>query len=117
MDSSSIRDGIIEALRLAASAEKQQRYAADVSIADVPAEVFCIWQDQYVPDSPCLKQQFDAHEVDALASYAATCSHIARQLPDHLCVPAFQARDEWQDLASAARETLAALGVRCDDAV
>ncbi|MCU0224950.1 MAG: hypothetical protein MUF27_12975 [Acidobacteria bacterium] len=112
-----IRDCIIDALRLAASADAQRRYAGSVPIADVPAEVFCIWEDHYVPDSPWLRQQFNQQELVALARYEVISTEIASQLPNHLSVAEFQARSEWQALATAARKTLAALGEHSEDAV
>ncbi len=117
METPPIRESIIEALCLAASAEQQKHYAADVPNANVVAEVFCSWEDNYVPDSPWLRQQFNQHELQALATYEAVSSAIASQLPEHLSVAEFQARSEWQDLASAAKEALAALGEQCDDTI
>ncbi|WP_374615834.1 hypothetical protein [Thauera aminoaromatica] len=112
-----VRERIVEALRLAASAEVQDAYAARVPVADVPAEVFCTWEDHYVPDSPWFERAFTADERDALAAYEATCSAIARRVPDHVALAAFQASPAWRDLADAAVRTLAALNVAREDAV
>jgi len=112
-----LRERIVEALQLAASAEMQVAYGTRVPIANVPAEVFCMWEDHYVPDSPWFERAFTADERDALAAYEVTCSAIARRVPDHVHLAAFQASREWRDLADAAAHALAALkGVR-DDAV
>jgi hypothetical protein len=102
---------------LAASAEVQVAYAARVPIANVPAEVLCTWEDHYVPDSLWFDHAFTADERDALAAYDATCSAIARRLPEHMRLAAFQASPEWRDLADAAVRTLAALNVAREDAV
>lgn len=104
-----IRQRIIEALRLAASAEQQRRYEAAVPIADVTAEVFCIWGDNYFPDSPWLRRVFTPREQDVLARYAVVNDAIAPSLPDRLTLAEFQARPESRELADAAMRALAAL--------
>lgn len=117
MESPRIRAPIIEALRLAASAELQQSYALDAPIADVPAEVFCTWEDHYLPDSPWFASAFAPAERAALADYQVTCSEIARRVPDHVDLAAFQAMPEWAELAAAATRALEALRATSDDAV
>ncbi len=117
MEAPAVRERIIEALQLAASAETQAAYAASVPIANVPAEVFCTWEDHYVPDSPWFELAFDADERAALAAYETTCSAIARRVPNHLDLAAFQASPAWRELSDAAVRALAALNVTRDDAV
>ena len=106
-----VRERLIEALQLAASAEAQAAYAARVPIADVPAEVFDTWGDHYVPDSPWFERAFTFDEREALAAYDATLSTIARRVADHVDLAAFQASPEWRDLADAAVRALATLKV------
>ncbi len=112
-----VRERIVEALQLAASAEAQASYATSVPIANVPTEVFCIWEDCYVPDSAWFESAFDADERDALAAYETTCAVIARRVPDHVDLAAFQASPEWRALAVAATRALAALNGTGNDAV
>ena len=59
----------MDALRLAASAEAQRAYATRVPIADVTAEVFCVWEDVYTPDIDPHEKAFSADERTALAAY------------------------------------------------
>lgn len=117
MESPRVREPIIEALRLAASAEAQRSYALAAPIADVPAEVFCMWEDFYVPDSPWFEAAFGPDEREALAHYQATSSAIAHRVPEHVALAAFQAMPEWAELAAAATRALAALQTTRDDAV
>jgi hypothetical protein len=112
-----VRERIIEALELAASAEAQAAYSASVPIADVPAEVFCTWEDHYVPDSPWFERAFSADERVALAEYEATSSAMARRVPNHMDLAVLQATPEWRELAHAAVRALAALNVLREDAV
>lgn len=58
-----VRERIIEALQLAASTEAQDAYAASVPLANVPVEVFCTWEDHYVPESPWFIRAFAAEEA------------------------------------------------------
>ncbi len=51
-----LRQGLLEALQLASSAEVQRDYARRVVIADVPAEVFCSWEDLYYPETPAFEE-------------------------------------------------------------
>ena len=108
---------MIYALQLAASAERQRRFKAEVPIADATAEVFCVWEDFYCPGSPSFDEQFSADELQAMAVFEDVSTKIVNRLPDSLSLPEFQARPEWLEHAVAARRCLAALGVPDDDAV
>ena len=68
-DSTVLRAGILELLELLADAAAQERYEHNVPIADVPAELCCMWfDDLYHPDSPAFQAAFTVAELDALAS-------------------------------------------------
>ena len=117
MKTPTIRDSLVDALLLAASAERQRRFKAAVPIADATAEVFCVWEDFYLPGSPVFDRHFSPEELQALAVFEEVSTKIAERLPGDLSLPQFQARPEWREHADAARRALAALGVADDDAV
>lgn len=109
------REGLIEALQLAQSARQIREYKARVPIADVVAEVFCIWEDLYHPSVPTFEVAFQAHERQALAAYEAACSAIAIEI-GQIGVEEFLSTSQWRTLAAAAKEALEALGVDGEDA-
>jgi len=116
METPTIRDSLVGALLLAASAERQRRFHADVPIADATAEVFCVWDDFYLPGSPSFDQHFSSDELHALAAFDEVSAKIAKRLPDDLSLADFQARPEWREHAEAARRALVALGSAADGA-
>jgi hypothetical protein len=57
---------MIDLLRLVCSEEEQLNYETDVSIADVPVELFCMWfHDQYSPDEYFFRSSFTAEQLEA----------------------------------------------------
>lgn len=111
MDPDLLRENLIETLRLASSIEAQREYERNAPIAQVPAEVFCLWGDQYHDDCRLLDQVFDPAERAALAAYDARLGEIAGASPRFSGVEEFYAHPCWRELAEAAARTLAALAV------
>ena len=114
--SGTYRQGIIEALRLARSAQAQKDYAKRVPIADIVAEVFECWWDLYHPKSPEFQHAFTEPERKALAAYESECARIAAVTP-RLDLENFQAMPQCRQLADAASRALVALGDIGDDTV
>src|SRR5436190_14097080 len=69
-DVAHLRRSIIDLLRLLADADAQLEYERSVPIANVPAELFCMWaDDQYHPDSDLFRAAFAPDEVEVLAIF------------------------------------------------
>jgi hypothetical protein len=107
-----LRAVLVEALLYIASSEKARGYQRNVPIADVPAELFCRWDDEYHPDDPILPEAFTEDELKALASFHSQFEKVSNATPDIL--PPLEelfALPEFQNLQRRAAQTLAALGV------
>jgi hypothetical protein len=101
------RDRLIEALELAASPHAQLEYAATVPLADVVAEIVCLWYDMYYPSDPMFAAAFNDSERAALAEYAAVLRKLQPAIPRTLTT--FHALPVSGQLAGAASQALAVL--------
>ena len=111
-ESQSFREQIVGLLRLLGNPEAQLAYERRVRIANVPAELFCMWfDDQYHPDTDVFRSSFLPRERLILAEFHQKFDSIARALPGEFeTVAALHARSEWSRLMQAAADTLSALG-------
>ena len=100
-------DHYLEVLRLLADPEAQLRYERDVPIANVPAELVCMWFDDLnaAEPSPDLAPS-DASRIRVFSSFYA--SHV-EGLPTDRGVVALQATAAWQQISAEARATLSSL--------
>ncbi len=104
---SKVRSSIREHLALLANLEGQRQYERDVPIADVSAELFCIWfGDTYFPESPAHQQAFTPSELAALEAFSAMLLSISTSVGEIRDVADLQARREWPRLAAAAAAVL-----------
>jgi hypothetical protein len=99
-----IRDGIRSLLALLADANAQRDYEVRVPIADVPAELFCMWfDDQYHPDDAGFRAAFSPEELSALAQFDTQYRTIGEELkPLPGSVVDLQAKPGWTRLLRAA---------------
>jgi hypothetical protein len=102
--SASIRSGIRDLLALLATPDRQREYERNVPIANVPAELLCMWfDDQYHPSDPMFRAAFSSQELEALASFDTAYGSVSdeiRPLPAN--VAALQAHSAWQRAVHAA---------------
>ena len=110
--SDTLRQTIVGLIRILSCADAQVAYERDVPIAQVPAELVCMWfDDHYHPDSAAFLGAFTARERAALAAFHATFSRVRASLPDAIpTVASLHARPEWLALMRAAADTLSRLG-------
>ena len=99
-------------LRLLGSPEAQLAYERDVPIANVPAELFCMWfDDLYHPASDLFEASFSPGERAILAEFHERFEEVADSLPgDFPQVADLHAHSEWQTLMRDAVATLKSLG-------
>ena len=81
----SIRKGIKKVLDLISSKEEQIKYEKEVQIANVPAELICIWfDDLYHPQSRLHQDAFSNEEQNILDSFNTFYESRVKQLPETL---------------------------------
>ena len=108
MQPSILRKGVVEALEFASSFKAQLQYEDSVPIANVLAEIFCIWEDIYHPQVDAFKDAFSESESKALEAYNEKLSDIAASSKAKN-LKEFQNSAEGLSLARAAAETLVIL--------
>lgn len=100
-----------ELLELLSSREAQLRYEADVPIANVPAEMFCMWfDDHYHPETAWFSEAFTSHERQALTDFNAFFSGVTDRLPTDRGVAGLHAEPVWDEVCARAADALAELG-------
>lgn len=104
----SIRQNVLQILELWACKEKQLEYQAKVPIANVPAELFNQWEDDfYHPESNHFKIAFEEKEREILAYFDKSLKYISDKtstdLPD---IIEFIKTKEWDVINRAAIEVL-----------
>jgi hypothetical protein len=104
------RSRVRELLALLADPVAQRRYEVEVPIANVPAELICMWfDDHYHPGSSWFIEAFSPGEREVIADFNRVFDGIAQSLPTDRGVSALQSTPEWDTVCRAAAETLAAL--------
>ena len=99
-------------LRLLGDPAAQIAYDRNVPIAQVPAELFCMWFDDfYHPDSEHFQDAFSIDECAILAAFHERYRKIRGSLPRYLGrVADLHSHAAWHALMSAAVDTLWSLG-------
>ena len=116
------RQYVIEYLELIASRKAQLAYQKNVPIADVAAELFCMWfDDLYTPgeDDPSLynlgvheegvrefESCFSSAELVALSEFHAFFKSVAHAIPEGLRLEDLHTNDLWCELMGAAKKAL-----------
>ncbi len=105
-DTPNTRVRIIELLQLLASEQEQLDYEKDVPIADVPAELLCMWfDDLYYPGS--IGSRFNQSEAATLAKFNDFYDVEKRKLPQSSgTIRTWLANSTWRKIMTAANDTL-----------
>jgi hypothetical protein len=103
-----LKQGILEMLRLWASREAQLEYRRTVPIADVSAELFCMWDEVFWPDDAALRAEFSESEWTALQRFHSVFERVGRLLPHHPLPPIeeFILSPHWLQVSRAAARAL-----------
>ncbi len=100
-----IRACIQDLLELIASKEEQVDYAKRVPIADVSAELVCMWfDDSYQPNSRQHKEAFSIKEQEVLSKFNAFYDARVDSLPKTL--DELQLDPQWDEIVREAQKVL-----------
>ena len=102
------RQNIMSILDLWSSKEEQLKYQKNVPIAQVSAELFCQWADDfYHPEPTHFKMAFDEKEREILADFDKTFNDISDKTPNELpYIDDFVKTKEWKVVNQAAINAL-----------
>jgi len=101
------RDRAIEILELISSFAAQVEYERNVPIANVPAEMLCMWFDDYYHVTPKFKESFSAEELTTLEQFNSFFDSRTSKLPsDKLGLNALQNSPVWKEISVEAKQTL-----------
>ena len=101
------RSTVLRLLELLSDREAQVQYEVDVPIANVPAELICMWfDDQYYPGRAPFTDAFSPDERAHLASFDATFAGVQESLPTSGGVAALHAAPGWSEVCDAAGAAL-----------
>jgi hypothetical protein len=104
-----LRNNIVGLVRLLASKDEQLAYQRDVPIANVPAELVCMWfDDLYHPYDNVFSEVFSPAECERLARFHEFFDVRHKHLPATL--PEMHNNSEWLDVMAEARRVLDDLG-------
>ncbi len=109
-----IRLGLNGVLELWTSADEQLDYQRNVPIANVSAELFCQWCDDYYnEDNPIMLKEFSQIELEAYKEFDKVICDISDQIPEMTPpIEEFINTHEWNIVNKAAMSTLKKLGLR-----
>lgn len=97
-------------LELIGDLDQQRQYKRDVPIANVPAELICMWfDDHYRPDQAWFPEAFSSRERLTLADFSAFYEERLSMLPTQEGIKTLQATPEWAEIREKARLALAEL--------
>jgi hypothetical protein len=100
-------DRYIEVLELLADLDAQKKYERDVPIANVPAELICMWFDDLAVEHGY--GDLSAPEQDILREFTEFYGSRVDALPTWGMVDALHACTEWVEITLEARKALTAL--------
>lgn len=104
-----VRDTVLSAVQLLASASEQLGYERDVPIADVPAELVETGRDLFQPKSHEYVEAFSDDELQDLAHlYGLVCEAARLQVAT---VTELQKQPEWRRVMAVAKDLAARLAV------
>ncbi len=100
-----IRASIKYVLEVIASKEDQVDYDKKVPVANVPAELVCMWfDDSYHPNSSQYKEAFSIEEQEILSKFNSFFDARVDRLPKNLAE--LQVDPQWNEIVNAAQEVL-----------
>ncbi len=106
-----LRDRIADLIKTISDPSEQFGYEANVPIANVPAELICMWfDDLYHPETELFRNSFSADERKALADFHDYYDARADKIPDDGGVDALQKSAEWLEVQERANVLLRELG-------
>jgi len=105
-----LKQGCVETLRLLASREAQLEYRRIVPIADVSAELFCMWDEVFWPDDAGLRAEVSEIQWTALLRFHSVFERVSRLLSHQPLPPIeeFVKSPHWLQLSKAAARALQA---------
>jgi hypothetical protein len=105
------KQSTIEVLQLWSSRDEQLEYKRTVPIADVSAELFCMWSEVFWPSDAELRAEFTETEWAALQRFHSVFERTLCLLPHHPLPPIeeFILSPHWLILSRAAERALAFL--------
>lgn len=106
------RNILVDTLRLLASREEQFEYRRTVPIADVSAELFCMWADVFWPGDQKLQAEFSETDWIALQRFHSVFERVSRLQSHHPLPPIeeFVHSPHWLQLSRAAARALEVIG-------
>jgi hypothetical protein len=112
-DAPNLRAGVLGALDLLSSSERQLEYERRVPHVSIPTELECMWfDDVYIPDSEAFKRSFSEEELAAMAAFNTYYEERRKLLPQDIGVMTFWLKNEvWQEIMGKAEEALSILRV------
>lgn len=110
-DADQTRRSIHELLVLIGDRDAQRAYERDVPIANVPAELICMWfDDHFQPGSGWFVSAFSNDELAELAAFNDFYRARTDKLPTSGGIDVLQKAREWDEIVDRARATLTRLG-------
>ena len=104
----------LKALRLLADPETQLRYEREVAIANVPAELVCMWFDDLDARRP--SSELSPHEASRIEAFTSFYESRVDSLPTDGGVAALRGSEAWREIVAEARSTLEDLDGGSSDA-
>jgi len=101
-------DQYLEFLRLQAGPEAQLRHERDVPIANVPAELVCMWFDDLNAAEP--SHELAPSDASRIKAFTVFNESRVEGLPTDHGVAALQASAAWGEVSAEAKATLDDLG-------
>lgn len=103
----SFHDSAIEILELIASYEAQKKYEKNVQIANVPAELVCMWFDDFYHLTPQFIECFSESELKALSDFNEFYDKRVKNLPDSdKGLNELQQSNYWKEISDKAKNIL-----------
>jgi hypothetical protein len=108
---SGIRSGIVGALQLLSSPERQLDYERRVPRVRVPTELLCMWfDDTYLPHSEAFARCFSSREFDAITVFNNYFADHEKLLPEPRDgIKSWLKNETWQGIMREASRALAFL--------
>ncbi|MCP3681316.1 MAG: hypothetical protein GY861_01375 [bacterium] len=109
-DQQAFRLAIFDLLNTISDMQEQLRYEESVPIANVPAELVCMWFDDYYhPESKLFLESFDDREMKLLEEFHEYYKKMKDKLPNTSSVKELQKSPVWNEVANKASKTLKTL--------
>jgi hypothetical protein len=109
MAAADLRHNIVELVQTLASKEQQLAYQRNVPIANVPAELVCMWfDDLYHPQWDLFIEAFTLVERERLARFHTFYDARHKRLPDTLAE--MHQNPAWLEVMNEAQQVLKDLG-------